>query len=248
MSLLRLVLPLLPAVLLASCAMHLPAPERGVSGIETRSVHVASTETVPIYLLADKLHTALAFDRAWLEEKGFRTPAELAGSKWIVMSWGDEVAYVQERWLSAGQVMKALFTPSPSVMECIPIDWKVEQVCHHQRVFVADLPRSEGYPLAAFLNACAAKAPDGGPLTIARSSWGEGRLIRCPENYSYYFPRICNVWTAQALESCGYSINVPTGLSANGLVRQATSKKNGFRKIWDPSDKEPEQETPASRL
>ena len=223
---------LLPAVLLASCAMHLPAPERGVSGIETRSVPVASTETVPVYLLADKLHTALAFDAAWLEKSGFQKPPELADHKYIVMSWGDEVAYVQERWLSAGQVVKALFTPSPSVMECIPIDWKVEEVCHRQRVFVADLPRSEGPALAAFLNACAEKTPDGGPMTIAKSSWGEGRLIRCPENYSYYFPRICNVWTAQALDSCGYSINVPTALSANGLVRQATSKKNGFRKIW----------------
>ncbi|WP_193210753.1 DUF2459 domain-containing protein [Luteolibacter marinus] len=237
MSLLRLVL-LLPAVLLASCAMHLPAPEPGVARIETQSIHVATSETVPVHLLADKLHTALVFELEWLEQCGFEKPPEIGNHKYVVMSWGDEVAYLQERWLSVGEVAGALFAPSPSVMECIPIDWKVEQVCHHQRVFVADVPRSAGYSLAAFLNACAAKNPAGGPLTIGKSSWGNGRLIRCPENYSYYFPRICNVWTAQALDSCGFSIAVPAALSANGLVRQATSRKNGFRKIWD-GEKDP---------
>jgi hypothetical protein len=231
MSLLRFLL-ILPVALLASCTIHLPAPEAARYRVET--TRPAAVETVPVYLLADKLHTALVFDLKWLEASGYRKPSELGNPKHVTMSWGDEVAYVQERWLSPGQVLRALFTPSPSVMECIPIDWKVEQVCHHQRVYIADVPRSAGPSLAAFLNACAVQKEDGRPLTIGPSSWGEGRLIRCPDNYSYYFPRICNVWTVQALQSCGFSINTSTALSANGLVRQATSEKNGFKKIWDP--------------
>jgi hypothetical protein len=231
MSLHRLIL-LLPAAFLVSCTMHLPAPEAARQRVET--TRPAAVETVPVHLLADNLHTALVFDLKWLEECGYAKPAEIGDRKYVAMSWGDEVAYVQKRWLSPVQVFRALFTPSPSVMECIPIDWKIEQVCHHQRVFVAEVPRTAGKPLAAFLNACAEKNPDGTPLTIAPSSWGDGRLIRCPEDYSYYFPRICNVWTVQALQSCGFSINTSTALSANGLVRQATSDKNGFKKIWDP--------------
>ncbi len=233
MSILRLAL--LPLVaLFASCAMHLPAPETARRA-ETRNVPVSSTEeTVPVHLLADNLHTALAFDRAWLEECGYVSPAEIPASRYLTMSWGDEVAYVQKRWLSPWQVVRALCTPSASVMECIPFDWKVEQVCHHQRVYVAEVPRSVGVRLAAFLNACAVRGTDGRPVTIAPSSWGEGRLIRCPENYSYYFPRICNVWTAQALDSMGFDIRTGTALSAGGLIRQATSEGNGFRKIWDP--------------
>lgn len=238
MSVLRLLPPLL-VVLLASCAMQLPSPEEARRA-ETRLLRVSSTEeTVAVHLLADNLHTALAFDRAWLEECGYVRPAEVAASRYLTMSWGDEVAYVQKRWLSPWQVFRALCTPSPSVMECIPFDWKVEKVCHHQQVYVADIPRSAGVPLAAFLNACAARDAKGQPITIAPSSWGEGRLIRCPENYSYYFPRICNVWTAQALSSMGFEINTGTALSAGGLVRQATSEGNGFRKIWDPKKDSP---------
>ncbi len=234
MSLLRFVL-FLPVAFLASCTMHLPAPEAARYRVE--ATRPATVETVPLYLLADNLHTALVFDRQWLEESGYRKPAGIGNPKYLTMSWGDEVAYVQKRWLSPVQVFRALCTPSPSVMECIPIDWKVEQVCHHQRVFVADVPRAAGPSLAAFLNACAVQGEDGRPVTIAPSSWGDGRLIRCPENYSYYFPRICNVWTVQALQSCGFSINTSTALSAGGLVRQATSEENGFRKIWDPKEK-----------
>lgn len=241
MSLLRTLL-ILPVMLLASCAIHLPSPENQVSGgIEKRSFQVAAApdeSTVEVHLLADKLHTALVFELDWLVESGFDKPSGIGSPKYVAMSWGDEVAYVQERWLSVGQVFKALFSPSASVMECIPINWKVEQVCHHQRVYVAHVQRSQGPSVAAFLNACAEKDASGDPVTIGKSSWGEGLLIRCPENYSYYFPRICNVWTAQGLESCGFSMNVPTALSASGLVRQATSEKNGFKKIWD-GEKDP---------
>lgn len=228
------IVPLLLAAFFASCTMHLPAPETA-RRVETRNVPVRTAEeTVPVHLLADNLHTALAFDRGWLEECGYVVPAGVAEGRYLTMSWGDEVAYVQERWLSPLQVARALFSPSPSVMECIPFDWKVEKVCHRQRIYVADVPRSAGVPLAAFLNACAVMGPDGRPVTIAPSSWGEGRLIRCPEDYSYYFPRICNVWTVQALGSMGFVLNTASALSADGLVRQATSRTNGFRQIWDP--------------
>lgn len=233
MSQLRFLL-MLPVTFLASCSLHLPAPDAARYRVE--ATRPAAVETVPVHLLADKLHTALVFELKWLEESGYIKPSELGNPKYVAMSWGDEVAYVQDRWLSPVQVFRALLTPSPSVMECIPVDWKVEQVCHHQRVFVADVPHAAGKPLAAFLNACAVMKEDGRPLTIGPSSWGEGRLIRCPENYSYYFPRICNVWTVQALQSCGFEINASTALSANGLVRQATSESNGFVKIWDPEE------------
>lgn len=231
MSLLRFLL-ILPALFLASCAVHLPEPE-GSRRVETMTVPVAAEEGVDIYLLSDNLHTALVIDLAWLEESGYVKPKEIGKHRHVAMSWGEKTAYVQKRWLSPVQVFRALCTPSDSVMEIIPIDWKVEEVCPHQEIYIAKVPRSAGTRLAAFLNGCADKHPDGTPITVSPSSWGEGRLIQCPDNYSYYFPRICNVWTTQALGSCGFEFNTSTALSAGGLVRQAIKEPNGFRKIWD---------------
>jgi hypothetical protein len=233
MSLLRSLL-LLPAALLASCAMNLPEPAGISSRMETRSMTVAAEEErVEMYLLSDNLHTALVFDLKWLEESGYVKPPEIGNVPHVTMSWGEKTAYTQKRWLNPLQVFKALCTPSDSEMEIIPIDWKVNEVCHHQTGYVAKVERSRGPALAAFLNACAEKGPDGKPVTIGESSWGGGRLIQCPDNYSYYCPRICNVWTAQALGQCGFDVTTPGAVSASGLVRQATREKNGFVKAWD---------------
>ena len=234
MSFLRFLL-LLPAILLASCTMHLPEPETLASKVvATRSMPVAAEGgSVDVYLISDNLHTGLVLDLPWLEANGYVPPPGIAKEQYVTMSWGEKTAYTQKRWLSPVQVFTALCTPSDSVMEIIPIDYKVEAVCHHQDGYVAKVDRSRGRALAAFLNACADKGPDGKPLTIGPSSWGKGLLIQCPDNYSYYFPRICNVWTAQALGQCGFTVTTPGAVTAGGLVRQATNEKNGFRKMWD---------------
>ncbi len=217
--------PMAAALLIASCT-RLWAPEAGGDGF---------TAFIRVYLLADTLHTGLVFDLRWLVECGYVKPAEIDDHQFVAMSWGDEVAYVQERWLTPGQVFRALFTPSPSVMECIPFDWKVEEVCLHQRVYVAEVPESAGVALAGFLNAHTARSDDGTPITIAPSSWGDGRLIRCPDHLSYDISRMCNAWTAEALAATGMPINPEGLLTARGLIDQATSGTNRFRLIWDPS-------------
>lgn len=191
--------------------------------------------SVRVYLLADSFHTGLVFDLRWLERRGYLKPSEIGDHEFVAMSWGDEVAYMQERWLTPGQVFRALFTPSPSVMECIPFDWKVEEVCPHQRVYVAEIPESTGVALAGFLNAHTERSGDGMPVTIAPSSWGEGRLVRCPVDVTYDISRNCNHWTAEALAAAGLPIDTRKVLTAGALVRQANSAANGFRLIWDPA-------------
>jgi hypothetical protein len=231
---------LLPlAVLFSSCALHLPEPKAERSTVQVSSgiqPPVANARTVPVYLIADSLHTGLVFDQAWLEESGFVMPAHFGKHQWVTMSWGEETAYRQRHWLSPFQALRALGTPSASVMEIIPFDWYVEEVCNHQRVYVNEVPRSKGVALAAFLNGCAVKDDDGRPRVIDASSWGKGVIIRCPANYSYYFPRVCNVWTTQSLSKCGFTFNTSRALLANGVIRQAVSPKNGFRKVWDGDD------------
>jgi Protein of unknown function (DUF2459) len=221
----------LPFRLLATTALivsatRLWAPEASAA---------ADGRSVRVYLLADPFHTGLVFDLRWLEKRGYIKPAEIGDHEFVAMSWGDEVAYVQERWLTPGQVFRALFTPSPSVMECIPFDWKVEEVCPHQRVYVGEIPESAGVALAGFLNMHAERGLDDRPVTIGPSSWGEGRLIRCPDDVTYDISRNCNHWTAEALAAAGLSIDARKVLTAGAVVRQANSAANGFRLIWDPA-------------
>lgn len=226
-----------------SCALHFPEVKQAKhERIEvTAQAEPVEEEpaTVPVLLFSDNLHTGLVLELDWLRRHGYVTPPEIGDHRYVAFSWGDETAYVQKRWLGPGQVIHALFLPSDAVMEIIPFDWNIPEVCHHQRLYQAYVPESAGKGLAAFLNHCAVRGEDGVPETVTKSSWGEGMLIRSP--HAYYFPRICNIWTVDALRAAGFEMGGLRGLSADGVIRQAEKPQNGFAQIWDPAWQEPDE-------
>ncbi|MEI6654812.1 MAG: DUF2459 domain-containing protein [Verrucomicrobiota bacterium] len=200
------------------------APHRVATGIPARDPDVL------VWMIADRYHTAMVFPYAWLLESGFVPPAGLGHPAYVTLSWGERTAYVQKAWLNPWQVMRAFFTPSPSVMEIIPFNGYVAEVCQQQRIWRNLVPRERGPRLAAFLNQMSRTDPAGRPRVIGPSSWGEGFLLE--SRFSYHLPRICNVWTAQAIEACGGDIYPWFALTADGLIRQAERPRNGFENVW----------------
>ena len=194
----------------------------------------ASAEsTVPVWIVGTGIHTSLVFPYDWLLESGYLPPAGLGRPDHVIMSWGDEAAYVHERWLMPGEVVKAFLTPTPAVMEIIPVPGDVALACttnNSNKIWLGQVPRQNGPRLAAFLNEVSETGPDGRPIIIGPSSWGDGFLLK--SRHSYYFPRICNVWSVQALEACGCGMNAVAGLATAGIIRQANSC--GFRRVTPP--------------
>ncbi len=224
---------------LNSCVVRMPtAPKTTRASVQQPAVNKtvvrqAARGNVSVYLIADSLHTSIAVPYDWLLERGYKAPEALVfpqgNSRYIVMSWGDRVAYLQKGWLRPWEIINALFLPSASVTEIIPISWNVQDVCYRQRIYRAEISAKKGRALASFLNHSNVMNSRGFPSIIAASTWGNGYLLDC--KYSYYFPRICNVWTGQTLEACGLSINMRSAIGANGLIRQA--EKQGFTLIHE---------------
>lgn len=241
---------LLAVTLLAtSCGLRLPVQRKPVSATPpvTRAVldeedfriTDANDPDVVVYLLADTLHTGVVFPYDWLLDSGFVPPEDFTQTPVAVsMSWGNRDAYVEKRWLSPWKVFRALCTPSPSVMEIIAVNWNVPEVVPHQRVYQKLVPRSKGPEIAKFLNNCSRMDENGKPVSIGPSSWGSGVLLE--SRHAYFLPRICNVWTVQALEAIGCDMNAWMGLSANGVIRQAVKPGNDFEQIWLGPEKKPE--------
>lgn len=192
---------------------------------------------VQVWLIANKLHTGMVFPFNWLVESGFIPPENFPKCKFVTFSWGDRTAYMNQRWLRATEIIHAIFLPSPSVMECIPIQYHIPEVSAHQSIWMKSIPREKGPHVAAFLNHSMAFNEKGLPSLRGSSSWGGGYLIDSP--HSYYFPRICNVWTGQALEACGLEIQPIFSVHRDLLVLEAES--GGFSKIWDGSGLAPEE-------
>lgn len=218
------------SMLTASCALHFPDDPVRRAEMTRPAAVPPEPATVPVVIFADELHTGLVFELAWLERHGYVLPEGAQRRRHVAMSWGDETAYVQREWLKPHQVVHALFMPSRSVMEVITFDWHVPEVCPTQRLYQGFAAESRGRELAAFLNACTELDDRGSPSEIGPASWGQGVMVRSP--HAYYFPRICNVWTVDALNAAGFDFRGLRGVSADGVVKQA--EKNGFRKIWGP--------------
>jgi hypothetical protein len=222
----------LAAALCSSCGIRLPDTPP-----VTRGVPVSYVPTKPgkdpgvlVWLIADDLHTGMVFEYDWLLESGFVPPAGFGTPKYVTLSWGDKTAYVEKGLRSPWKLFRALFTPTPSVMELIPANWNVTEVCPHQRIWRKLVARERGRDLAAFLNDCSRMGADGKPQVVGTSSWGGGVLLE--SRHIYFTPRMCNTWTSQAIESLGGKMNPWLAITANGLIRQAEKPPNDFEKIW----------------
>jgi hypothetical protein len=100
----------------------------------------------------------------------------------------------------------------------------------HQRIWRKLTPRDKGPALADFLNKCSVTDAKGRPIVVRPSSWGKG--VQLESAHRYFIPRVCNVWTAQALENLGCELNPMLGLTANSLIRQAENPPNNLELIW----------------
>jgi hypothetical protein len=222
------------AVASSSCGIRLPdTPALTPPNAALRKSAPSSKKQDPdvlVWLIADHFHTGMVFPYDWLIESGFIPPKGFGKPKYVTLSWGDRTAYVEKGLHSPAKFFRAMFTPTPSVMELIPANWDIAEVCPHQRIWRKLVPRERGRDLATFLNDCSILGSDGRPIVCGTSSWGGGVLLE--SRHVYFLPRVCNVWTLHVIEVLGGKMNPWLAISANGLIRQAEKPPNNFEKIW----------------
>ena len=232
----------LTALAMTSCGIRLPdtPPVPSTPKVSKTLVSKKNPPQDPdvlVWLIADKIHTGMVFPYDWLIESGFIPPPGFGSPKYVTLSWGDRTAYVEKGLHTPWKFFKALFLPTPSVMELIPANWNVVEVCPNQRVWRKLVSRDKGHDLAAFLNDCSLHDSDGKPIVCGTSSWGSGVLLE--SRHVYFIPRTCNVWTVQAIDTLGGNINPWLAMTANGLIHQAEQAPNDFEKIWPGGGNKP---------
>lgn len=221
--------------LCTSCSLRLPTAKYPVSHtfapVEKLEPKPDQPAHVLVWLISDKYHTGMVFPYDWLRESGFIPPDQFPEkSTYVALSWGNRDAYSEQGIDSTWKWMRVLFTPTPSVMELIPMNWQVAEMLPHQKIWRKLVERHHGPALAAFLNGCTRKDENGKPVVVTRSSWGKGVQLEC--SHSYFIPRVCNVWTGQAIEAIGGDINPWQAITASSLIRQCEKPSNDFEMIW----------------
>lgn len=210
--------------ILSGCSLRLPIEHQPVSvAFKPGAGEPAPKDQnplVPVWVLSGRYHTGMVFPYDWLLENGLEPPTGFpAATKYVCMSWGNKDAYSAAGLDSPWKWFRVLFTPTPSVMEMIPCNWNVTEVLPGllpgQQIWLKMVERERGKGLAHFLNECTRDDLNGKPEIVTRSSWGTGVQLGCTS--SYFIPRVCNVWTAQAIESMGYPVSAWNGITARAF-------------------------------
>jgi len=230
--------------LLSSCGIRLPVdpPTSHRVPVKFTSQPQISPEAphVLVWLIADEFHTGMVFPYKWLLDSGFVPPADFGNPPYVAMSWGNTDAYTEQGLASTLKLCEVIFTPTRSVMELIAVNWNVAEVCPHQRIWRKLVAREHGPQLAHFLNQCSIHDSNGRPKVVRPASWGKG--VQLEGRHAYFIPRVCNVWTVQAIECLGGEINPWLALTADGLIHQAEQAPNDFEKIWPGNPKKTESQ------
>ena len=211
----RIVFILLLPLTLVSC-IHFPFEPAQIQESELQK-----TETKPVWLVAGSLHTDFVVETKWLLDGGCNLPQKVQKFKYVCFGWGDYVAYTT-RW-GIEDVPQALFWRTSSIVQVVGFDTEVEPTFPTHDVRMSEVPAARGKALAHFINQ-SVSLQEGKPIELQQSNWGEGAFLQSP--YKYYFPRMCNQWTATALGEAGMdNMNLSPTMTANTLKKK-TAKFN----------------------
>ena len=171
-----------------------------------------------IYVVRRGSHTGIAL-RAddWPDRKG-RLLEDFPDARYLEFGWGD-AAYYQAQEKTLGMTLAAVFWPTDSVMEVIGLDALSMQRTEDYEAIQVLLSDAGWRALSASIAgsfAGDAITPTGTVLTTAA---GESRFYRARGHF--YFPRMCNRWTAERLKAASCPIQAWSVVTASRVMREA---------------------------
>jgi uncharacterized protein (TIGR02117 family) len=179
-------------------------------------------ETKTIYVVSHGWHTGLVLKTADLSTELFPGLYNIYDSDYIELGWGDEGFYTAKK-ITAPLVLKAALLPTPSVMHVAGFRGPVERFYQVSDIIEVELQDEQFNQLCAFVNKTFARTEDGEPITLGPGLYGDSTFYRAQG--SYYFPKTCNIWTANALKHADCAIIPQIATTADNVLSQ--SKKFG---------------------
>lgn len=177
----------------------------------------AASATHSIYVVRRGFHTGIAL-RAddWPDRTG-KLLQDFPYARYLEFGWGD-AAYYQAQEKTVGMALAAVFWPTQSVMEVIGLDAVSTQRSEDYEAVEVSLSDAGWHALIASIAGSFAGdkvAPTGTAFTTAV---GQSRFYHARGHF--YFPRMCNRWTAERLKSASCPIQAWSVVTASQVMRE----------------------------
>jgi len=156
-----------------------------------------------IYVVSHGWHTGIVIRPEDISDPKRLVPDFFKDSKSIEYGWGDEGFYMSKEfnlWIT----VKAAIFPTPTVLHLVDLPYSVAAYFPQSGIVEVTLSEKGFEHLCEFIESSFAKDQNGNVIDIGPGIYGRSRFYR--SNESYYFPKTCNVWTADALRAAGCPI------------------------------------------
>jgi len=175
-----------------------------------------------IFVVSHGWHTGLVLRKADLNDAEWPVLQDFQNAELLEFGWGDAGYYPAQRgtiWLA----IKAACWPTPSVMHVVGIDRQVTNAFPGSQVVQVHLSEAGFERLSELIRREFRLNSDGHAMPAGKGLYGDGRFYRGASKF--YFPRMCNFWTASALRAAGCPIRPLTSVSSGQVI--AKTKKFG---------------------
>jgi uncharacterized protein (TIGR02117 family) len=171
-----------------------------------------------IYVVRRGHHTGIALRAEDWPERAGKLLQDFPHARYLEFGWGD-AAYYQAQRKTLGMTLAAVFWPTEGVMEVIGLDSVPTQPSDDYEAAEVLLSHAGWRSLVASIeNSFAGETitPTG---TVFTTAAGESRFYRARGHF--YFPSMCNRWTAQQLQSAACPIQSWSVVTASRVMREA---------------------------
>lgn len=171
-----------------------------------------------IYVIRRNMHTGIAVRADEWPDRNWALLADFPDANYLEFGWGD-AAYYQAQKPTFGITLAAVFWPTDSVMEVAGLDTvSTVQTPDYEAVEV----RLSSAGWRALTESIAGSfagdmiMPTGTVFTTAE---GQSRFYHARGHF--YFPRMCNRWTAERLKAASCPIQSWSVVTASRVMREA---------------------------
>ncbi len=139
------------------------------------------------------------------------------GAEFIEVGWGDFDFFRSEK-ATVGMAVKAMLWPTRSVLHVLPYYRDPSDYFPEGDIIEIELPQQGFKELVSYINTSFARDEYGKIIPLDSEINVRGQFYLSIEKYHLF--KTCNVWTAKALKSGGYSVVPFYALSSGNLMKQ----------------------------
>jgi len=178
------------------------------------SIDEASDKPHTVYVVGHGWHTGVVIPADAVFAKLPQLQQRFAGASRIEVGWGD-AGFYQNPKPTAAIALRAMFTPSPTVMHVVAVPNDVVSYFPASTVKPLMLSESQLQSLLSFVASSFAEQK-GDLVSLTKGIYGNSQFYQATG--SYYVMNTCNKWTAKALKSAGVKVWPYAMLTAESVL------------------------------